>query len=484
MAAVMALIVVASAAVVMMGDESEAAISGDYGEVYEIDLAPGFRYTYTPAYPSDLTVTTSILQYESQGITASVSGGTLTVTVNDGVTSGSYDLILQATTSTGGISQTAYQHIRFNIVEGLSVSGSINNIILGASVNFTPSASSGMTSNIDWTVNGSLPAGLSWSGGRITGTPTETGLQRISLTANAAGETAELEISFIVYAVIVNGSDQSIFSHGNTVSTTAVAQTSNGDEGDLTVTWAITDGTLPSGFSLNASTGVISGSSTTLQEITVTVTGTSTNMSGISQQTASFDVTIRSEPSLSLSGDSGVTIYEGSPDRTVQVAATSGTSSVTWSVTSAAGVSINQSGLVTITDAASAGTVTVTARTAYGQTATHQITITAESELVISGSDTVSAIAGTPTESTYTANGTGVTWSVDDSGAPEGVTVSIGASTGILTLSGSGPTGSFTVTITAESASGQTATMTVTCQIVSELVFDTVPSNGAAAWVL
>lgn len=484
MAAVMALIVVASAAVVMMGDESEAAISGDYGEVYEIDLAPGFRYTYTPSYPSDLTVTTSILQYESEGITASVSGGTLTVTVNDGVTSGSYDLILQATTSTGGISQTAYQHIRFNIVEGLSVSGSINNIILGASVNFTPTATSGMTSNIDWTVNGSLPAGLTWSSGSITGTPTETGLQSISLTANAAGETADLEISFIVYAVIVNGSDQSIFSHGNTVSTTAVAQTSNGDEGDLTVTWAITDGTLPSGFTLDASTGVISGSSTTLQETTVTVTGTSTNMSGISQQTASFDVTIRSEPSLSLSGDSGVTIYEGSANRTVQVSATSGTSAVTWSVTSATGVSIDQSGLVTITDEASAGTITVTATTAYGQTATHQITITAESELVISGSETVSAIAGTPAESAYTANGTGVTWSVDSSNAPEGVTVSIGASTGILTLSGTSPTESFTVTVSAESASGQTATMTVTCQIVSVLVFDTVPSNGAAAWVL
>ncbi len=475
-----AVIAIASVAAVL-GSESDAAISGDYGEVYEIDLAPGFQYTYTPTYPSDLDVTTTILDYEENGVNASISDGTLRVTVVDGVSSGSYDVILQATTSTGGISQTAYQHIRINVVSGLSVSGSINNIILGASVDFTPNASSGMTEHIDWSVSGEMPAGLQLSNGKVTGTPTTVGTNSFTLIANAGGETKELAISFIVYNVIVNGEDQSIFSHGNTVSTAPISQTVSGNDGDLNVTWAVTSGNLPDGFSIDASTGVISGSSTTLNETTVTVTGTD---SAGSAQTCSFDVTIRSEPALDVTGQNAVVTYPGAADRTVQLSATAGTSAVTWSVTEATGVSISQTGLLTVTQAAEAGNVTVTATTAYGQTDSIQISISKEAVVSISGSTTVSAIAGTPMESTYTVGVSGATWSVDSQNAPEGVTVSIDASTGILTLSGSAPSEAFTVTVTVNTESGQTASIEVTCQIVSQLVFDSVPSNGASAWVM
>ena len=96
----------------------------------------------------------------------------------------------------------------------------------------------------------------------------------------------------------------------------------------------------------------------------MTVTGTD---SAGSEQTASFQVTIRSEPELQISGDNSVTTYPGADDRTVQLSATSGTSAVTWSVTEATGVSISQAGLLTVTDEATTGSVTVTATTAYGQ---------------------------------------------------------------------------------------------------------------------
>lgn len=480
-AIIMAMLAILGSAVVMLGSESQAAIEGDYGEVYEIDLAPGFQYTYTPTYPSDLEVTTTIQEYEEEGITASMSDGTLTVTVNSGITSGSYDIILMATTETGGIHQELPMHIRVNVVEGLSVSGSINNLILGASVDFTPNASSGMTEHIDWTVNGELPAGLEWDGSKITGTPTQVGTNSLSLTANAAGETKNLDITFTVYNVIVNGSEQSIFSHGNTVSTTPVSQTVSGNAGDLNVTWAVTNGTLPSGFSIDPATGVISGSSTELQETTVTVTGTD---SAGSEQTASFQVTIRSEPELQISGDNSVTTYPGADDRTVQLSATSGTSAVTWSVTEATGVSISQAGLLTVTDEATTGSVTVTATTAYGQSKTYQVSIVSESVLDISGDASVSAIAGTPMESAYTVRIAGATWSVDTASVPEGANVSIDSSTGILTLSGSSPTDAFTVTVNVTTASGQSDSMVVTCQIVSQLIFNNDPSNGAAVWVL
>lgn len=96
-------------------DESAVAYTG-YGTVYEADLAPGFSYTYAPTYPSDLTVTTTIEKYEGTRINASFSSSTLTVSVKDGITSESCDIILKATSTTGGVGQTAYQHIRVNVV--------------------------------------------------------------------------------------------------------------------------------------------------------------------------------------------------------------------------------------------------------------------------------------------------------------------------------------------------------------------------------
>lgn len=286
-ALVMALLAILGSAVVMLGNESNAAIEGDYGEVYEIDLAPGFSYTYTPTYPADLDVTTTILDYEDEGIDATIDGSTISVSVKNGVTSGSYDLIIQAQTNTGGLSQTAYQHIRFNVVSGLVVNPGqvINDIIAGASVNFTPQASSGMDT-VSWTSK-QIPDGMSFDGTTLTGTPTTVGLNTVILTASAKGQTQDLTVTFTVYNVIVDNEDEIIFSNGNSVSSTAIQQT--GD--DLGVTWAVTGGSMPDGFSLDSSTGVISGSSTTLQETVITITGTAAN--GPSQSITK-QITIRS----------------------------------------------------------------------------------------------------------------------------------------------------------------------------------------------
>ncbi len=452
-------------------DESAASYSG-YGTVYKVNLAPGFSYTYAPTYPSDLTVTTTIEKYESAGIDAAFSSGTLTVSVKDGITSGSYDIILKATSDTAGLSQTAYQHIRINVVSGLSVSGSINDIIKGAAVNFTPSGTSTM-GDVVWTVKSgtALPAGLTLSGGKVSGTPTTLGVNTVSLTATAAGESKDLIVSFTVYSKIVGGSAQTIFSHGNTVSSTAIA---NGS--DISVTWAVTSGTLPSGFALNASTGVVSGSSAVKQSVTVTITGTS---GAGPAQTATKQVTINSEPNLAISGGSSVITYPGAATKTLTLTGTSGTSTQTWSVSSATGVSISTSGVLSVTNAASSGTVTVTLTTAYGQTATKQITITKEAAAAITGSSSLSKTTVADATSVFTSNVSGA-WSVVSTGTPVGTAVTM--SNGTLTLSGSSPTDVFTVTVKCVTPGGQTATKTVTCQIISPLGFSSVPSSGIIAY--
>ena len=130
-------------------DSSEAAYD-ETSDIYELELAPGFSYTWTPTYPSDLDVTTTVEKYE-EGVVAQMVGESVQITVADGTTFGTYDVLIKAYTDTAGIEQTIYKIIRVTVAAGLEVSGSINNIILGASVDFTPNASSGMTEVITWT---------------------------------------------------------------------------------------------------------------------------------------------------------------------------------------------------------------------------------------------------------------------------------------------------------------------------------------------
>lgn len=453
-------------------DSSEAAYD-ETSDIYELELAPGFSYTWTPTYPSDLDVTTTVEKYE-EGVVAQMVGESVQITVADGTTSGTYDVLIKAYTNTAGIEQTIYKIIRVTVAAGLEVSGSINNIILGASVDFTPNASSGMTEVITWTSSDIESTGLTFQDGKVTGTPASAGTYSFTLTANAAGETKDLEISFIVYQKIVGGSDETITSYGTEVSSTGVTQTVSESDtsGDLNVVWTA-DKALPEEFTLDPETGTVSGSSSVAQFTEVTLTGTDS----ASGQSVSHKVTIRSEPALTIGGVSDVVVYSGCTPREVQMTFTENTSGITWSVTEAAGVSIDQSGKVTVTGDASAQDIIVTAQTAYGQSKQHTIHITVESLFEIAGDATLSAIAGQSNTATYTTTGD-VTWSVDTEGIPAGANVSIDAETGVLTLNSASPQESFTVTITATSETGQTAEFEVTLTVVSQLSFTNEPSTG------
>lgn len=454
-------------------DDSEAAYD-ETTDIYELSLAPGFSWTYTPTYPSDLDVTTTVEKFET-GVVAEMVGESVKITIAEGTVSGTYDVLIKAETDTGGIHQEIFKIIRVTVAAGLDVSGSINNIILGTSVDFTPNASSDMTEVITWSTTDDLASmGLQLIDGKVTGTPVAPGTYSFTLTANAAGETKDLEISFVVFQKIVAGSDETITSYGTQVSSTPVQQTVSSDDtsGDLNVVWTAVVA-LPEGFSLDSATGVISGQSSVLGSTVVTLTGNDS----ASGQSVSHKVTIQSEPALVLGGATDVTVYNGCTPREIQLTFTEATSAITWSVTEAAGVSIDQTGKVTVTGDASAGDITVTAQTAYGQSQTHTIHIAVESAFVISGNGSLTAIAGQSNTATYTTTGD-VTWSVSQETVPAGATVSIDAETGVLTLSSASPQEAFSVTITATSETGQTATIEVSLTVISQLSFTNEPSTG------
>lgn len=167
--------------------------------------------------------------------------------------------------------------------------------------------------------------------------------------------------------------------------------------------------------------------------------------------------------------------------------------SVTWSVSEATDVSIDEYGVVAVTNKAQPGEVTVTATTSNGKTGSAKLTITkaaSEPETVVveDGSIEVPTVAeGGKAESTFTATvtdqfgdemkGASVTWSIED--APAGVTIN--STTGVVTVTNkaAATTGDgITVTATASNDKTGSAKLTIT-KAASAATSIKVFANGA-----
>ena len=201
--AVMAIMAMAAISVFALPSDNEVEAAPT-----EITIAPGMRYTYTPTYPSDLTVTTTI---DTQGIGAATNGtwgamssGTLIVNVpSDAAVGTVYNVKLKAT-STNPV-QTAYIEIKFTVSANLTVSGSQANIVVGSSINMTPTATGMGTFTWAVTSGKTLPEGLSFdsSTGKVTGTMSSTGTYTIYLTCTSSyGETKDLTVTFQVKSLL------------------------------------------------------------------------------------------------------------------------------------------------------------------------------------------------------------------------------------------------------------------------------------------
>ena len=331
-----------------------------------------------------------------------------------------------------------------------------------------------------WTVTSgkSLPDGLTLSNGKVTGTPTALGAQTVYLTATApGGETKNLEVGFTVYSKIVGGSAETIKSYNTTVSSTAIT---NGS--DIGVTWFVTSGTLPSGFTLNTSTGVVSGKSGTVQSTTVTITGTATN--GPSQS-ATKQITIQSEPALTLSCSSSILTYKNNATEKTASITASDSSTKIWTVSSFSGASVSD-GVLKVKNSTAVGmnqTVTVTCETAYGQSKTIDITVSVEDTLAISGDDVLNILAGNTggnTSAFTVTGGSGNTLAATTSVTGLNVSIENGQLHAQKSSIGTGNTATVTVT----SAAGQTASTEVTVNVYSQLVFTSAPSGGALIYAV
>ncbi len=332
---------------------------------------------------------------------------------------------------------------------------------VGAPYSATVTASKGRTP-YTWSVSaGALAAGLVLgpSSGLISGTPASAGTASFTVRVrdNANGtDTQALQILVTLALTITPASLPS-----GTVGAT-YSQTLSATGGTPPYHWTLASGALPSGISLNATTGALGG--------TPAAAGTFPFVAQVSDSasasvTQSFSITI-APPPLRITTTS-------LPDGTVganysqALAATGGTGAYTWSVSAGSlpqGLSLSTGGTISGIPA-SAGTATFTAQVTDGAAvkATQALVlVVAPAPITITTGSLPAATMGSAYSQTLAATGGtgGNSWSLSTGTLPQGLTLSAaGTISGTPTAIGSA---SFTVKVTDSSGTNATKPLSIT----------------------
>jgi len=343
-----------------------------------------------------------------------------------------------------------------------SLSGTPLDGTIGAAYSSGLTASGGKAP-LTWSISvGTLPAGLSInsSTGVISGTPTTAATSNFTVRAvDALGSVGTLATSMTVYAAVSLS--------GTLASATVGAAYSSGlaaSGGKAPLVWSISAGALPSGLSINSSTGVISGTPTTAATSNFTVRAVDA-LGSVGTRATSMTV----YAVVSLSG----TLFDGTIGSAYSgsLTASGGKSPLVWSISAGAlpsGLSINSgTGVISGTPTTAAtSNFTVRAVDALGSVGTRATSMTVYAAVSLSGT-LASATVGVAYSSGLTASGgkAPLVWSISAGVLPTGLSIS--SSTGVI--SGTPTTGGTSnVTVRAVDALSSVATNAQSIVVVAE----------------
>ncbi len=421
------------------------------------------------AYSQTVTVTGGVAPYSTAvtsgtlptGITLS-SGGALSGTSFE---VGTYNITVTGTDANGQTGSRAYTLTIVAPTLSMSPAAGVQTLTYGAPYTqaFTASGSPGPYSYV---LSGALPAGVTFSGNTLSGTPTVPGSYPVTITATdtvltGAGAPFSIAQNYTldVPAPVITMTPATL---PNTTAGLAYSQTITASGGIAPYSFMVTAGALPNGLTL-ASGGALSGTTTTSGTFNFTVTAADAN----GQNTSTAYTVVVAVPTLTLTpatlpaGTAGtaytqaLTIAGGIAPYTVILTGTLPTgltfnaATRTFSGTPTQAGTFNLS--VTVTDSTGGTAATVT--NAYTLTiATPTLTLTPAT--VPAGT------AGVAYSQTFVASG-GIApyaYSLSAGALPAGLTLNAaGALSGTPTVVG---TFNFSVTAT-DSTTGTAATATI-----------------------
>ena len=348
---------------------------------------------------------------------------------------GSFPIVVAATDAAGCVGSTSYTLVTtcptITVTNPSTATGTAGTAF---SQTFTQSGGSG---TVTFSTTSTLPTGLTLSSaGVLSGTTTQTGSFPIVVTATDAngctgtGTTYTLVIG--CQTITVTNPSTTTGTEGNSFSQTF---TTTGILG--TVAWS-TASTLPTGLTLNPSTGVLSGTPTQTGSFPIVVKATDTN--GCFGTSATYTLVITC-PTITVAGTIPALTYNTAMSTATFTQSGTG-STITWSSTGLpAGLGISSStGAVTGTPTAT-GTfsATITATDAGGCTGSKIVTVT---------------VAPTAPSQSYTGVGNTQFYVTGVAGAP--ATPAVSSATALL--NGAQPAGGVSVSAASCSVGGTLTT--------------------------
>ena len=316
----------------------------------------------------------------------------------------------------------------------------------GTAGSFTPTATGNPTPTI--TETGPLPTGVTFTAGKLTGTPTVGGTFPITFTAtNGIGSPATQAFTLTVGGPpSFTSAASTSFAEGTLSTFTPVATGSPAP----TITES---GPLPTGVTFTG--GALTGTPTVTGTFPITFNATNGIPPDASQ---SFTLTVGIPPTIT-SADA-TTFSEGSPSTFTPTA--TGTPPPTFGESGPlpAGVTFTGGALTGTPTVTGSFPITFTASNGIAPDATQPFTLTVGNGPAFTSPDSTSFVEGQASSFTPTATGTPAPTITESGPLPTGVTFTAGSLTGTPTVNGS-----FPITFTASNGAGPDATQDFTLNV-------------------